>query len=404
MKKFLCLLLALLLTFSLCCCSKDTKSEDSSAEPDSQYSQQDDREDAKNTESTSSNNKNSASNDTSKNNTSNNSTITNKTPQDENKKPNKSTTDTKDTNSSQKNEVDSEKKDSEKDKLTTPINPVDEYFLKNNHTQLEMEKYYQYSFLNDVEKEAYRRIRAAVLSYQNNIYTTDLEISMDRLSDIVHCFMEDNPQYFWLGRSFGIGIFGDHGIILSYSDGVVTDHTRFGSADRSKIDERRKTFNQAIFNIVSSINPAASQYEKELAIHDYLTKNIKYDKVAENTPFVNSNMDSAYNAFGAIVEKDAVCSGYTTAFQYLCYLVGINCNTVNGRGHVWNTVEIDGEWYQVDVTWDDPVYPDGSSGAGNHDYFNLTSAQMYETHQLSTEEIYDCIKIPNCTATKYAYK
>lgn len=289
----------------------------------------------------------------------------------------------------------------ENNSFDTPIDPEDKYLLKNNHTQLDKEKYYQYSFLNDVEKEVYRRLRVAVLSYDRVIEVSDINISNSRKNEIVECFMADNPQYFWVSGTYGLSGRGD--IELSFSDGEVEDNAGFGNADSLKIDARRKTFNQVVFDIVSSINPNASEYEKELAIHDYITQTTKYDKKAEVNPFANGVMDSAYDAYGVIVEKRGVCNGYADAFQYLCYMVGINSNVVFGNAHVWNTVQIEGKWYQVDVTWDDPIKSDGSSGDGNHNYFNLTSAQMYKTHSLSTESVYQCIKVPNCTATKNAY-
>lgn len=289
----------------------------------------------------------------------------------------------------------------ENNTFDTPIDPEDKYLLKNNHSPLDKEKYYQYSFLNDVEKEVYRRLRVATLSYDRVIEVSDIDISNSRKNEIIECFMADNPQYFWITETYAITRKGD--IELYFSDGEIEDNNGFGNADSSKIDARRKMFNQAVFDIVSSINPNASEYEKELAIHDYITKTTKYDKKAQLNPFANGVMDSAYNAYGVIVEKSGVCTGYSNAFQYLCYMVGINSNVVFGNAHVWNTVQIEGEWYQVDVTWDDPIKSDGSSGDGNHNYFNLTSANMYKTHALSTESIYRCIKVPNCTATKNTY-
>ncbi len=273
--------------------------------------------------------------------------------------------------------------------LNTPIDPVDKYFLKTNHTPINKEEYYQYTFLNDIEKEAYRRIRVAVLSYDKTVEVSDLRIDLTRTQQLVECFFADNPQYFWAKDSFGIKRNGD--ILLDYND------------DFTKIDKKRKEFNEAVFNIVSSINPDDSQYEKELAIHNYLTKMTRYDQTAQYNPFVNGILDYAYNSYGTIVENRGVCEGYTKAFQYLCYIVGINSNVVYGDSHIWNTVQIDGEWYQVDVTWNDPIKSDGSSGDGHHKYFNLTSSKMYEAHALSTESVYDCIKVPNCTSTKNAY-
>lgn len=404
MKKLLVMILSVVLIFAITACHKQPENTNFSIGGTSQdtnkntvVSEENESDDS---------NKNSVSSSSQSNNKNNNINI-NKSPQNNSSQ----------NNSSQPNfskeqvtsNINTCSDDSSSDCVTipentsfdTPIDPEDKYLLKNNHTQLDKEKYYQYSFLNDVEKEVYRRLRVAVLSYDRVIEVSDINISNSRKNEIVECFMADNPQYFWVSGSYGLSGRGD--IELSFSDGEVEDNAGFGNADSLKIDARRKTFNQVVFDIVSSINPNASEYEKELAIHDYITQTTKYDKKAEVNPFANGVMDSAYDAYGVIVEKRGVCNGYADAFQYLCYMVGINSNVIFGNAHVWNTVQIEGEWYQVDVTWDDPIKSDGSSGDGNHNYFNLTSAQMYKTHSLSTESVYQCIKVPNCTATKNAY-
>lgn len=274
--------------------------------------------------------------------------------------------------------------------------------LSYQHVPLDEENYYQYSFLNDVEKEVYRRIRTAALSYDRVVEVADLSLDTDRKQEIFECFLADNPEFFWVSDSHGIDPKGN--IQIRLCDGEATDLSGFGEADISKIEARRKILDEVVSNIVSSINPADSQYEKELAIHDYITKTTRYDKVAQNTPFVNGVEDSAYSVYGTLVENEGVCHGYTRAFQYLCYMVGINANIVFGNEHVWNTVNLDGAWYQVDVTWDDPIKADGSSGDGNHKYFNLTSVQMYEVHPLYQEPIRACLKVPECIETKYSYK
>ena len=279
---------------------------------------------------------------------------------------------------------------------------TDDNSLYHQHVALDEEEYYQYSFLNDVEKEAYRRIRTAVLSYDRTVEVTDLALDTDRKIEIFECFMADNPQFFWVSRSVGIAHKGD--INIGFCDGEVSDYTGFEEADFSKIDARRKKLDEVVSDIVSSINPADSQYEKELTIHDYITKTTRYDKVAQNAPFANDVEDAAYTIYGTLVENEGVCYGYAKAFQYLCYMVGINANIVFGNEHVWNTVNIDGAWYQVDVTWDDPIKADGSSGDGNHKYFNLTSAQMYQAHPVYQELFRACLKVPECIETKYSYK
>ena len=91
-------------------------------------------------------------------------------------------------------------------------------------------------------------------------------------------------------------------------------------------------------------------YQKEVAIHDYLTANTIYGDAS----VVN---ESEHTAYGALICHKAVCEGYAKAFQLMCVSCGIECKYVvgnNGFNHGWNMVLLDNEWYAVDVTWDDP--------------------------------------------------
>ena len=115
------------------------------------------------------------------------------------------------------------------------------------------------------------------------------------------------------------------------------------------------------------------------------------------------------------VDGKAVCEGYSKAFQILCNKADIDCiqlmGIVDSDNHVWNCVKIGGDWYQIDVTWDDvDDFIDDS-----HGYFNLTDSLMYEEHTLSPKyseidaESFLNLKswcnfyVPKCTAEKYNY-
>ncbi len=108
--------------------------------------------------------------------------------------------------------------------------------------------------------------------------------------------------------------------------------------------------------IISQIIKAGmSDFEKAKAIHDYMVVNIDYD--FDNYCAGTIPRDS-YEISGALLKKYAVCSGYAKTFKYLCDMVDLECTYVTGKArgsHAWNQVKIDGKWYNVDVTWDDPV-------------------------------------------------
>ena len=245
----------------------------------------------------------------------------------------------------------------------------------------------------------------SALNFENTTNAADLNLTVSEATSVMKRFVADHPQYFWISNkvsvTYMVGSDKAEECILKYSDGTVTDNLSDKTADRNVIKTKKAKVEAKAKEIISKIDSKASDYEKELQIHDYLANNLKYDKAAEKQPMVNDTLKSSFDIYGALIEKKAICEGYTKSFQYLCYLVGINANQVVGKGHMWNVVKIGGEWYQVDLTWDDPIVNGGTIDIVTHDYFNLTTSAMTKDHKIDTS---NPIKVPSCTATKYKYK
>ena len=100
---------------------------------------------------------------------------------------------------------------------------------------------------------------------------------------------------------------------------------------------------------------------KRRAIYDYLEANTTYDDAAcddameNNFQGMNQDYRDSFSTYGILVKKTGVCQSYAYAFDYLCELAGVKCIVVTGNmmgylPHAWNKVEIDGEWFVVDVT------------------------------------------------------
>ena len=155
------------------------------------------------------------------------------------------------------------------------------------------------------------------------------------------------------------------------------------AAMKESLDTCLETF-RAGFNTAL---PAAEQYR---AIHDYICDLAVYNHKAAAAGVPSD----AHTVYGLLVLKDAVvCEGYAKSFKVLCDAVGLPCILVSGEAlrpdadgnvpftgisnHMWNAVEVDGEWYCVDVTWDDidmaqgdlPGCPDIAFTMASYTYF-----------------------------------
>ena len=116
----------------------------------------------------------------------------------------------------------------------------------------------------------------------------------------------------------------------------------------------------------------------------YLIDHVVYPK------FVDQNKSYLWNAYGALVKGEAVCQGYAAAFNLLMQHLGIP--VVNDYGnsdsepHVWNQVRIDGEWFYVDVTFNDPVTTGGRitstmKDKWSREFLLLTEEEFFDKEQ-----------------------
>lgn len=158
--------------------------------------------------------------------------------------------------------------------------------------------------------------------------------------------------------------------------------------------EERQLFIEKVEQAVEGIAQDMTDVEKALVLHDYLAQNCAY-AYSEYLAGTLGECKNVYNAYGALVEGKAVCNGYALAYSALLRAVGITNDMCISRAmnHAWNVALIDGEWYHVDVTWDDPVW--NCEGLVTHSYFLLSDAEM------KNRQHYDWSSIVECTSTKY---
>ena len=117
--------------------------------------------------------------------------------------------------------------------------------------------------------------------------------------------------------------------------------------------------------------------EKVFYVHEWLVQNIAYDR-----EHLSDDVQDDHNLRGALLEGTAVCDGYAKTYALTLRKLGITGVLVTSKdiGHAWNMVELDGNWYQVYCTWDDPV--DGSDQLGYcmHKHLLCTTEEMNTNH------------------------
>ena len=134
------------------------------------------------------------------------------------------------------------------------------------------------------------------------------------------------------------------------------------------------------------IDKSMSQMEKLIAIHDYIVLNTTYLKTTY-----------CYDPYGVIVKGRGVCQGYAESMKLLLNKIGIECIYVSSpdMNHGWNIVNIDGENYHLDATWNDPI--PNRDGAVRYKYLALSDYEMSKDHYWDREQY------PTCNSDKYKY-
>ena len=280
-----------------------------------------------------------------------------------------------------------------------------------SHTKLDYTGRYLYNLLTTQEKGWYRAIDEAVNNLQDTV-NLGVDLMVNDRYQIYFIYMFDNPEHFYLGGQVSYSSSGK--LYMSYSDGTTNSFrsdavSSITSTMKANIRQRKAAFDAEVQRIISTIPTNIPDVEKELMIYDRLLIDMCYNKTAATGDLWDGYAEVNWTAYGGIINKAGVCEAYAEAFQTLCYAVGINCTgivgTANGGSHKWNAVQLEGQWYACDVTFDDPLTPSGTEyrpGQANfHNFFNCTTAQMEQEEHSTADSKFPG---PNCTATKYSYK
>ncbi|SHI95542.1 Transglutaminase-like superfamily protein [Thermoclostridium caenicola] len=231
-----------------------------------------------------------------------------------------------------------------------------------------------HTLIREALKDAREQVSLPVLGTEN-----DSEIIFDIIEQIV---LEDPEIMFYEGCRYR-------------SDGQLT--LRYSKSRDEVLSAVQATSQRADEIIAAIIEPGMTDFEKELAIHDYIVNNCRYDIENQRK---GSTPPEAYTAYGVLVNGSAVCEGYAKAMKLLLDRVNIRSLVVvgysKGNAHAWNMVCLDGQYYHVDTTWDDPVMAGGSQVL-THVYFNLAD------HEIQKDHSWDKAAYPQCVDTLYNY-
>ena len=208
----------------------------------------------------------------------------------------------------------------------------------------------------------------------------------------------DHPEWFWLSGSGSWQLLTRGGITTAtFTPDLLTDI--------SNVHDMAYKLGIFASEIAGGANQFTTDYEKVLYVHDTIVNVCEYDTETYDEAVAAGELipDFSYTSYGCLIERRAVCDGYSKAFQLLMNILDIPCGRVLGQAftdtssesHAWNYIMLDGQYYYVDVTWDDPIGRTPDMGI-SHEYFCVTTEMLLQDHVINEDQF-----VPECTATDY---
>ena len=214
---------------------------------------------------------------------------------------------------------------------------------------------------------------------QEVIDVSAYKLNEEELNKVIFGIHYENPEYYWVLRNTAINKDEETGFVKTYYQ--YYEGTTGKPLDRSEELEREWEV------VKEKTKYCKTDIEKALVVHEHLCDTIVYSSRLQA---------AAHDIEGAIFEKEAVCEGYALAYKYYMNRLEIPCKIVsgtsNGQSHAWNQIQLNGNWYMVDPTWDDVA----NSHDVKHQYF-LCSENKFPNHVWNKEsELYE-----TCSDTTY---
>lgn len=236
------------------------------------------------------------------------------------------------------------------------------------------ESKYAYNTLTSTQKKIYAAFFRQASEHSYSMDISNLNATGNDVKQAYWAFDYENPQFFWLANGFSY---------TKTSNGkVVSVEANFSRSD-SEAKRLQELLDQSVNKIISEAMAQDNLFDRVKVLHDAIVEMTTYT--------INGNVAKS-EADGPLIYGIGLCEGYSKAFMYLCQSVGIECICVAGYAnepHMWNMVKLDGEWYNIDVTWDDPL---------KYDYFCIPTSKIKEDHTFD-----NLFPVPAAVSDKYSY-
>lgn len=178
-----------------------------------------------------------------------------------------------------------------------------------------------------------------------------------------------------------------------YDDSAVIKAYKSGNTE--KLNEKELFVYDTMKDVIAElISDDMTDYDKEKAIYDWQVAWTNYS--SENLNPITAGSSETHTPYGVLRSHNAICVGNATTFKLFMDALDIPCKIIHSTEygeHAWDIVQLDGEWYHVDVTFDGT-----SSSEPKYSYFNVPDSMKDDGSWPWNHN-----EIPAANGTKYCY-
>lgn len=244
------------------------------------------------------------------------------------------------------------------------------------------------------DEDVIEYIAKAIENTQTTVDVESYDVKTDELMEVFELAKAENYELAYTYDWIRVGSWRYSGTKL-YSFDILYDFDN--ATTNAEVKSRYSKVVAELDKIEAMINKNWSDEEKILFVHDYLVNRVSYDFESYKDGTID---DAQLCLYGALIDSNAVCEGYSKAFMVMMHRLGIDCKLVASETmqHMWNVVKLDGSWYHIDLTWDDPIMSGADEdlpGRVDHNNFLLSDNGISKTH------VGWDATAPKCNNTKY---
>lgn len=150
---------------------------------------------------------------------------------------------------------------------------------------------------------------------------------------------------------------------------------------------QEEQINKKVSQLLSTMITEGMSVDRKIKlIHDWVVKNVKYDR---------SQVE--HSAYAGFFKGTTVCQGYSIMIYKMLKESGVQNRILSSSNHAWNLVNINGKYYHLDATWDDPV-PDQGPGRVSYKYYNLSDTEL-RARDSDNSHVWDASKFPAASSS-----